>query len=93
MSSMKCEECGVGRFWPVTVPYIRWLGQRPIVLPNAPAFKCDMCGKISFDPQFETAVQYLLDQAIADRQEASPRQPRPADRSVTWPPAGRSRQP
>ncbi len=61
---MKCNECGVGRYQPVNLPYIRSLGSRVMVLPNAPASKCDMCGQVQFDPRFEYTLQFMLDQLV-----------------------------
>lgn len=66
---MKCEECGVGRCQEVNLPYIRSLGSRVMVLPNAPASKCDMCGKVHFDPRFEYTLQFMLDQLTEPRQQ------------------------
>lgn len=71
---MKCDECGVGRCQPVNLPYIRTLCSRVMVLPNAPATKCDMCGQVQFDPRFEYTLQFMLDQLVE-----------PAHQSKTFP--------
>lgn len=66
---MKCDECGVGRCQQTNLPYIRSLGSRVMVLPNAPATKCDMCGQVQFDPRFEYTLQFMLDQLVEPKQK------------------------
>ena len=90
VSSIRCEECGIGRCRPVTTPYLMKLGKHMLVMPDSPAYVCDICGNRFFDDEFLNGVHYLLEQAAADsrrrarrRQVARPEpaMPTPARRS------------
>lgn len=90
VSSIRCEECGIGRCRPVTTPYLMKLGKHMLVMPDSPAYVCDICGNRFFDDEFLNGVHYLLEQAAADshrrarrRQVARPEPalPAPARRS------------
>ena len=68
MSGHQCDECLVGRHRPVLLPYLRMFGPHMIVLPNAPASKCDMCGHVTFQPEFLLTMQVMLEE-IAKQQQ------------------------
>jgi YgiT-type zinc finger domain-containing protein len=68
--SMNCENCRIGRFQPISAPYLRWLGDRIMVIPDAPANTCDICGKMTYDAGFISKLQLLLDQ-LTDDDESS----------------------
>lgn len=89
MTELKCPECGVGRCQPLTSPYIRWLGRQMVVLPNAPAAKCDVCSEINYDPRFLDAMQQLFDQLLEEKQRRIPRQQTVAEQPAAWAPARR----
>ena len=61
MSSTKCDECQVGRCRPAPMTYIRRLGSHMVVFPNAPACRCDMCGRTNFDPGFLQTMQAMME--------------------------------
>lgn len=84
----KCPECRIGRYRAVTLPYIRPLGKRMLVLPNAPALRCDMCGEVVFDDQFEWDFEQILGQLIRKEPPvvASP----PLEHKEPWTVAGGS---
>ena len=42
VSSIRCEECGIGRCRPVTTPYLMKLGKHMLVMPDSPAYVCDI---------------------------------------------------
>lgn len=70
MSIVKCEECQVGRCQPVALTYMRQAGSHMVILPNAPANKCDMCGCVNFDPGFLLAMQSMLEKLAKDPQKS-----------------------
>jgi hypothetical protein len=47
-----------------------------IVIPDAPAYLCDVCGHKCFNDDFLYTVHYLLRQAITGTQRASHRRQR-----------------
>ena len=81
---MKCNECGVGRCQPVNLPYIRPLGAHIMILPNAPASKCDMCGAVDFDPRFELTMQFMLDQLAETKQPVFMPAPPATEQLPAW---------
>ena len=89
MSSVKCEDCQVGRCQPMAMTYMRNLGPRMVVLPNAPANKCDMCGRVNFDPGFLSMMQSILEELIEDRQQDGRDKSPIADRHQGWTPVGK----
>lgn len=59
---MICEACGIGRFHQVNTPYLCWLEEQIVVVPDAPAMICDVCGEAIYDEDFVQALQLLLDE-------------------------------
>ena len=70
MLRFKCEECQVGRCQPLALTYMRKLGSHMVVLPSAPATKCDMCGHVNFDPGFLLAMDNMLETLARDPQKS-----------------------
>lgn len=68
MITLKCDECGVGRYHQITSPYLIKLGRQMLVMSNAPAYVCDICGHRGFDDQFLDSMHYLIRQAVDDSQ-------------------------
>lgn len=89
MSAVPCDECLVGRHQPVLLPYLRMFGTHMIVLPNAPASKCDMCGRVSYQPEFLLMMQVMLEE-IAKEKRSEGRAKKPvAEQRPEWAPVGR----
>lgn len=65
MAPIRCEECGIGHFQPQSAPFLLPLGSRMMVIPEAPAYCCDVCGFRTFDEEFLHAIHSLLTQAAA----------------------------
>ncbi len=61
-----------------------------MVLPNAPASKCDMCGQVHFDPRFELTMQFMLDQLAAQTPQPAPWSQLTPEPAQTWATARRS---
>ena len=89
MQLSPCEECLVGRRHPTVLPYMRMFGPHMIVLPNAPASKCDMCGHVDFQPEFLVTMQLMLEEIAKDQRAAEPKKKPVAERQTGWRPAGR----
>jgi YgiT-type zinc finger domain-containing protein len=56
----RCDICRIGRCKPVKVPYLYWVDDQVMVMPNSPAFACDICGQVYFDPAFLVLIECLL---------------------------------
>jgi YgiT-type zinc finger domain-containing protein len=57
-----CELCRIGHCQPITAPYIYWVDRQVLVLPNAPAFLCDICGQLWYDAHFLNMLDILLNE-------------------------------
>ena len=68
MSALKCDECGVGRYRLINSPFLMKLGRQMLVMPDAPAYFCDVCGYRAFDEDFLASMHYLIRQAVDDSQ-------------------------
>lgn len=55
-NAMTCRECSAGVMHLRHITYFTWLGDELIMVPNFPAWICDMCGKREFD---ERAIAWL----------------------------------
>ena len=89
MLGNQCDECYVGRYRPVVLPYLRMFGTHMIVLPNAPASKCDVCGKIDYQPEFLLTMQVMLEEIAKEQRSGGIAKGPVADRPPKWTPAGR----
>ncbi|MEZ4518180.1 MAG: hypothetical protein R3C44_15620 [Chloroflexota bacterium] len=77
MTTIRCEDCGVGYYQPQSAPYLLPLGNRMMVIPDAPAYSCDVCGYRTFDEEFLNAIHNLLAQAAANPAKSKRRAQRP----------------
>lgn len=57
-NSFPCRECSAGMMHLRHITYFTWLGEELIMVPNFPAWICDMCGRREFD---ERAISWLDD--------------------------------
>ena len=71
MATVKCGYCQIGRCRPVEMTYMRKLGSHMVILPNAPATRCDVCGLVSFDRIFLKMMQRLMENFVRDPQRSS----------------------
>lgn len=55
-----CNECGGGRMKRRYVAYITWLGEEMIIVPDFPAWVCDVCGRREYDMAAMTRLSLLL---------------------------------
>lgn len=56
----RCELCGVGRITPIKAPYVMRLGKSVLVMPDAPAYGCDMCRQVVYDDIFLYNLHHLI---------------------------------
>lgn len=76
--TLKCDECGVGRYRSIKAPYLMKMGRQMLVMPDAPAYLCDVCGHRCFDDDFLVSLYYLVRQAVDDPgRRTHKRQPAP----------------
>jgi len=87
MATVKCEECQVGRCQAVPLTYMRRLGPHMVVMPNAPAYKCDMCGHVDFDPGFLLAMQTILEKLTKEPQRSDRLPASLTEQPQDWTPA------
>lgn len=57
---MACGVCRIGVLQPTKAPYMYWVADQVLVLPDAPASACDICGQLYFDPAFLSRMEHLL---------------------------------
>lgn len=86
MSSDKCEECHIGRCKPVFMTYMRKVGRYIVMLPDAPACRCDMCGDVRFDSGFLLTMQVLLEKMTEDSTRGGQKKQPVADLKQEWAP-------
>ena len=55
-----CQVCHVGSLHPHHATYARWHDGQFIIIPNVPAWQCDVCGDTFYDPQALTRLTLLL---------------------------------
>jgi hypothetical protein len=70
---------------------MRMFGMHMIILPNAPASKCDVCGTVEFQPEFLMTMQVMLEEIARDQRSGVVKQGPLTDRPPEWAPAGRGR--
>jgi YgiT-type zinc finger domain-containing protein len=75
-----CRDCQVGHFSLKAVSYFTWLGEEMVVIPDFPAWVCDVCGLRIYDEYALTQLNYLL----------NPSAGRPIPQTRPWPLPGTS---
>ena len=68
---MKCENCRIGRYRPATLPYVTDVEGKIMIIPNVPAYVCDVCRRSQYDPGYMIFVQHLLDHGEKAKQPDS----------------------
>lgn len=91
MTAVKCRECLIGHCRPVSMTYMRRLGSHMVILPGAPANRCDICGSVHLDPDFEETMQSLIETLAHGPKKKSPDQSPLAERTPDWTPVGDGR--
>lgn len=55
-----CEVCRIGHCQSIKAPYLYWVDDQMMVMPNSPALACDICGQVQFEPAFLVNIERLL---------------------------------
>jgi YgiT-type zinc finger domain-containing protein len=76
-SSYPCNECNAGVMQLRLITYFTWLGDELIMVPNFPAWICDMCGKREYDGRAISWLTMLLDPNAGKPTRRVKRTPRP----------------
>ncbi len=59
-SPYPCGDCQAGMMHLRFVTYFTWLAQEPIMVPNFPAWICDVCGRREYDEKSLSWLTMLL---------------------------------
>ena len=76
-SSFPCVECSAGVRQLRLITYFTWLGDELIMVPNFPAWICDMCGKREYDDRAISWLTMLLSPNAGKPTRRVKRRPRP----------------
>jgi YgiT-type zinc finger domain-containing protein len=63
IDNSQCEQCFVGRYRKASMPYLCWVGDRKVVVPDTPGFQCDICGDSYHNPGFIRHLHRLIDRS------------------------------
>jgi hypothetical protein len=91
LSSIRCEACGIGHCRAIRAPYLIKVGHYMLVMPDSPAYVCDICGHRFFDGEFAHHVHNLLMMANDDSKRRAQRRQTPRPEPAATPHARRSR--
>ncbi len=58
---MNCEICHIGRYQSTSAPYLRWLDDQIMIIPDVPTQICDVCGKAIYDAAIMEKLRFLLE--------------------------------
>lgn len=58
---IQCEECRIGLLHQKQITFLDWMGRNAIVVANAPALVCDVCGETQYDLEFLDRMQNLME--------------------------------
>lgn len=89
---MNCTHCHIGHYQSVQIPYVQWHDGQIMVIPDAPASSCDVCGYLEYDRGFLYKLDYLLDKLAKNSSVSDVPQPHSVMiEPAQWSPSGRSR--
>jgi YgiT-type zinc finger domain-containing protein len=75
---MSCEYCHIGHYELAYSPYVHWYNGKIMIVPNAPAYSCDICGHMEYDATFLQKLNQLLNRFAEEGQSATGKYKRPA---------------
>jgi len=79
-----CEECPAGIMHLHFITYFTWMGEELVMVPNFPAWICDVCGRREYD---EKSIAWLT--MLLNPDAGKPSKPRPPAHPRPRPPASR----
>ncbi len=77
-----CDECQAGLKHLHFITYFTWLGDELVMVPNFPAWVCDVCGRRDYD---EKSIAWLS--MLLNPDAGKPTKPRPSSPLRDRPPA------
>lgn len=75
---MSCEYCHIGHYELTFSSYIHWYKGKIMVIPNAPAYSCDICGHMEYDENFLQKLNHLLNRFSEEGRNSSSTYRQPA---------------
>lgn len=89
---INCEACRIGHFQPVHAPYLQRIGSEMLIISDAPAYNCDICGKLIYDAEFMSQLDFLLEHRSGEVRDGKiARQQMLSEEWVDWQSSRRSR--
>jgi hypothetical protein len=80
-----CPVCRIGHCQSVKAPYLYWVDDQMMIMPNSPALACDICGQVQFEPSFLAGIEQLLQELESSLQtRQATKQAAPVDKAVNW---------
>ncbi len=79
-----CPECQVGTLGHSTVPYYAKLEGTLVIIPNFPAWICDICRHCEYDENALEALRVILGPAAHIPSFSNPRRRLPAENPSPW---------
>ena len=79
-----CPECQVGALQNSAVPYYAILEGTLVVVPDFPAWVCDICRHCEYDENALEALRVILGPAAHIPSQSTPRRRLPAEGSSPW---------
>ena len=81
----QCSRCRIGHLHAIKTPYLISVHDHMMVVPDSPAYHCDMCSQIKYDEQFLQNIQALIDQFIGSPLTQEPDQWRTFEKEFIQP--------
>jgi YgiT-type zinc finger domain-containing protein len=85
LSKETCPECQVGALWHRAVPYYAKLEGKLVIVPNFPAWVCDICRHCEYDEGALEALRVILGPTAHIPSLSNPRRRLPAETPSLWP--------
>jgi YgiT-type zinc finger domain-containing protein len=83
----QCNECQAGMMRLRFITYFTWLGKELIMVPNFPAWICDVCGRREYDEKSISWLTMLLNPNAGKPTGHKPASRRTPPRTTPRPPA------
>jgi YgiT-type zinc finger domain-containing protein len=85
-----CNECQAGVMHLRFITYFTWLDDELVMVPNFPAWVCDLCGRREYDEKSISWLTMLLDPNAGKPTRRKPIRPRRAPRPAPRRPSAES---
>ena len=82
-----CNECQAGVMHLRYITYFTWLDEELVMVPNFPAWVCDLCGRREYDEKSISWLTMLLDPNAGKPTRRKPTRPRRTPRPASRPSA------